>query len=62
MRCKIQPRVSNANVKAKAAVRNAAEDVSASRPRSDRFGGWQGHKRLAGLEASSVHLTLLQCR
>ena len=42
-------RVCNANVKAKATVRNAAEVVSASRPRSDRLGGWQGHKRLAGL-------------
>jgi hypothetical protein len=36
-------------------VRNAA-DVPASRPRSDRFGGWQGCERLAGLEASSVAL------
>ena len=36
-----QLRVCNANVKANTAVRNAAEDVSSSRPRSDRFGGWQ---------------------
>ena len=42
------------------AGRNAA-DLSASHLRSDRL-VVGSHERLAGLEASSVHWTLRQCR
>jgi hypothetical protein len=41
-------------------MRNAADLSAASAQRP--LGGWQGRERLAGLEASSVHWTLWQCR
>jgi hypothetical protein len=58
MSWEIQLRVCNAKSNAKAAVRNAAEDVSSSRPRSDRFGGWQVPKEWPRSGATAPALSI----